>query len=416
MSAPSTTPEVSIHRRPSGSAKLDHSKLMSKQHSDGGWGLVPIQSRAGRFSSFDVADFEPVSGFEAEWKYTPIRELAALLDGPLDGGRYDFAIETGVEDSGGISVDWVERTDSRIGSVGKPEERGSANAWTGFERALVVTVSGDDRAEVALSRTSFGPSARAAHLFIDAQPGSNGVVVLNNSGQAMLSENVEISVAAGAQLTVVSVQEWDHGATHLATHFARLGKDARLRHVVVSLGGSIVRVNTNAHLAEEGSDVELFGVYFADAGEHFEQQTFVNHDAPHSKSRVSYRGALQGERARAVWIGDVLIRPTAPGTDSYEENRNLLLTEGTRADSVPNLEIETGDIAGAGHASASGRFDDEQLFYLQSRGIPETEARRLVVRGFLASIIQKIGVAAVESRIQDAIEAELLVSTEAVAS
>jgi Fe-S cluster assembly protein SufD len=108
-----------------------------------------------------------------------------------------------------------------------------------------------------------------------------------------------------------------------------------------------------------------------------------------------------------VWIGDVLIRPTAPGTDSYEENRNLLLTEGTRADSVPNLEIETGDIAGAGHASASGRFDDEQLFYLQSRGIPEDEARRLVVRAFLSAIIQRIGVPEVQEQLEFAIEAEL---------
>jgi Fe-S cluster assembly protein SufD len=177
--------------------------------------------------------------------------------------------------------------------------------------------------------------------------------------------------------------------------------------VVVSLSGSIVRINTNSHLSGEGSDVELLGVYFADAGQHLEQQVFVNHDAPRSKSRVSYRGALQGENARAVWIGDVLIRPTAPGTDSYEENRNLLLTEGTRADSVPNLEIETGDIAGAGHASASGRFDDEQLFYLQSRGIPEDEARRLVVRAFLSAIIQRIGVPEVQEQLEFAIEAEL---------
>jgi Fe-S cluster assembly protein SufD len=108
-----------------------------------------------------------------------------------------------------------------------------------------------------------------------------------------------------------------------------------------------------------------------------------------------------------VWIGDVLIRPPAIGTDSYEENRNLLLTDGTRADSVPNLEIETGDIAGAGHASASGRFDDEQLFYLEARGIPEEEARRHVVRGFLSGIVQKIGVPDIETRLDDAIEAEL---------
>ncbi|MEO7147276.1 MAG: Fe-S cluster assembly protein SufD [Terrimesophilobacter sp.] len=383
---------------------------MSKQHSDGGWGLIPIQSRAGRFASYDFADFEKVTGFEAEWKYTPIRDLSAVLDGTLDGGRYEYTVDVDTELSDGILVDWVGRTDSRIGTVGRPEERASANAWSTFNEAVMVSVSGDELAEVTIDRTAFGSTARAAHLFIDAQPNSNGIVVLNNSGSALLSENVEISVGDGAKLTVVSVQEWDHGATHLASHFARLGKDATLRHVVVSLSGSIVRVNTNAHLVGEGSSVELFGVYFADAGEHLEQQTFVNHDAPHSKSRVSYRGALQGKNARTVWIGDVLIQPSAPATDSYEENRNLLLTDGTRADSVPNLEIETGEIAGAGHASASGRFDDEQLFYLASRGIPEDEARRLVVRGFLSTIIQKIGVPMVEKRLQDAIEAELRVA------
>jgi Fe-S cluster assembly protein SufD len=122
---------------------------------------------------------------------------------------------------------------------------------------------------------------------------------------------------------------------------------------------------------------------------------------------VTYKGALQGESARSVWIGDVLIRKAAEGTDTYELNRNLVLTPGARADSVPNLEIETGEIEGAGHASATGRFDDEQLFYLKARGIPEDVARRLVVRGFFAELIQQIGVPAVEDRLQTAIEAEL---------
>jgi Fe-S cluster assembly protein SufD len=103
----------------------------------------------------------------------------------------------------------------------------------------------------------------------------------------------------------------------------------------------------------------------------------------------------------------VLIGNAAVGTDSYEQNRNLVLTDGTRADSVPNLEIETGDIEGAGHASATGRFDDEQLFYLQSRGITEEEARRLVVRGFLAEVVQQIGDAELEERLMAALEAEL---------
>jgi Fe-S cluster assembly protein SufD len=122
---------------------------------------------------------------------------------------------------------------------------------------------------------------------------------------------------------------------------------------------------------------------------------------------VDYRGALQGRGAHTVWIGDVLIRKVAEGIETYESNRNLVLTDGCRADSVPNLEIETGEIAGAGHASATGRFDDEQLFYLQSRGIPTDVARRMVVRGFFADVVEDIGVPALEQRLMSTIEGEL---------
>jgi len=123
--------------------------------------------------------------------------------------------------------------------------------------------------------------------------------------------------------------------------------------------------------------VELFGLYFADAGQHLEQRLFVDHAVANCKSNVLYKGALQGRNAHTVWVGDVLIRKEAEGTDTYEANRNLVLTDGARADSVPNLEIETGEIVGAGHASATGRFDDEQLFYLCSRGIDAETARRV---------------------------------------
>lgn len=159
----------------------------------------------------------------------------------------------------------------------------------------------------------------------------------------------------------------------------------------------------------------MLGVYFADAGQHLEQRLLVDHSAPHCKSNVMYKGALQGETgpgtvdAHTVWIGDVLIRAEAEGTETYELNRNLVLTDGARADSVPNLEIETGEIVGAGHASATGRFDDEQLFYLRARGISEEVARRLVVRGFFHEIIDKIPVPAVRERLDAAIETELAV-------
>lgn len=385
--------------------QLNHSRLGSKQNSSGGEGLVPVQSRSERFRSFDVAEFEPASPLNVQWKYTPLAAVKPLVSDELDGSNVEADITT----SAGATVERVERTDTRIGLGGKPEDRASANAWTNFENAAVITIAGEELATVTMNRSAFDSAPRAAHTVIIARPNSRGLVVLHNHGQAFLSENVEILVEDDAELTVVSIQEWADDAIHLASHFARMGKGARLKHVVVSLGGAVLRINPSVQLVGDGSEAELYGAYFADSGQYIEHQVFVNHDAPQTKSRVSYKGALQGTDAHTVWVGDVLITQKGSGTDSYEQNRNLLLTDGARADSVPNLEIETGDILGAGHASASGRFDDEQLFYLQSRGVPEEEARRLVVRGFLAEVIQKIGVPDLESRLQDAIEAELKV-------
>jgi len=374
-----------------------------KEHSDGRFGFVPVQTRSARFKSFDVADFPAVTGREAVWKLSPVAKFTDLTAGVLDGSVYD--IDTTPHPD--VDVSWVDRSDTRIGTAGAPEERAAANAWTAFDQALAITVTGEEAKEITLTRANLGSAPRAAHTVIEAKPFSQAVVILQNTGDARISENVEIIVGESANLTVVTVQEWNADTVQLANHFASIGRDARLKHVVVSLGGGIVRVNPSVHLAGPGSDTELFGLYFADAGQHLEQQVYVNHDAPNSRSRVNYKGALQGAGARTVWIGDVLIGNTAPGTDSYEQNRNLVLTEGTRADSIPNLEIETGDILGAGHASATGRFDDEQLFYLQSRGIGEIEARRLVVRGFLSEIVQHIGSPALEERLQGAIEDEL---------
>jgi Fe-S cluster assembly protein SufD len=360
---------------------------------------IPVQSRAERFASNLVSEHPAVTGLELEWKLTPVADLRPLIDGDLDGSPYEYSANGG-------DVAWIARNDARIGTAGTAEEKSSANAWTAFEKALAITVSGDSP-ELVVSRSKLGTSPRAGHTVITATPASKGLVILQNSGHAQLSENVEIVVEEGADLTVVSVQEWDADAIHLASHFARVEKNGRLRHVVVSLGGKIVRVNPSTALTGEGAEVESFGVYFADAGQHLEQRVYVNHVAPKTKSRVNYKGALQGKGAHTVWIGDVLIGQDAAGTDSYEQNRNLVLSEGTRADSVPNLEIETGDILGAGHASATGRFDDEQLFYLQARGITEDEARRLVVLGFITEIIQKIGSEPLEAHLLEAIESEL---------
>jgi Fe-S cluster assembly protein SufD len=364
--------------------------------------LAPVQTRSERFRSFAHDDFPEVAGHEAEWKLTPVDRVRALIDGELDGSPYALLYP----EVAGTTVEWIDRADERIGTAGEPEERAAANAWSSFEKALHIHIEGETDA-LTVTRSQLGAAPRGAHVLVTAAPQSRGLVVLDSRGPATLSENVEIVVGDGAELTVVSLQEWDDDALHLSSQFAKLGKDARLKHIVVSLGGAVVRVNPSAHLAAEGSDAELLGVYFADAHQHLEQRVYVFHDAPHTRSRVTYKGALNGDGARTVWVGDVLIGQKATGTDTYEQNRNLVLSEGTRADSIPNLEIETGDIVGAGHASATGRFDDEHLFYLQARGIPEDEARRLVVLGFLSEIVQRIGEPELEVRLLEALVQEL---------
>jgi len=169
----------------------------------------------------------------------------------------------------------------------------------------------------------------------------------------------------------------------------------------------VVRLAPSVRYAGPGGEAELRGLYFADAGQHLEHRLLVDHAERNCRSRVTYKGALQGAGAHAVWIGDVLIRAGATGTDTYEYNRNLVLTDGTRVDSVPNLEILTGEVVGAGHASASGRLEDHHLFYLMTRGIPRDEARRLVIRGFFGELISQIEVPELRERITAAVEAEL---------
>lgn len=380
----------------------------AKAHSDGGWdsaegAYVPVQTRSERFSSTEHDDFPAVTGLEVDWKLTPVAVVRPLIDDALDGSRY----EASWADAEGASVEWIGRDDTRVGSAGTPEDRAAANAWSSFEQALSVTIDGEAPVELAIERSGFGTAGRAAHTVITAKKHSTGHVVVRSTGPALLAENLEIVVEDGANLTVISLQEWDDNAIHLASHFAQVGRDAKLTHIVVSLSGRVVRVNPSVHLSGDGADGDLFGLYFADAGQHLEQRVYLHHQAANTKGRVNYKGALQGAGARTVWVGDVLIGRDAAGTDSYEQNRNLVLSEGTRADSIPNLEIQTGDILGAGHASATGRFDDEQLFYLQARGITEAEARRLVVIGFLAEIVQKVGNPELETRLHAAIEAEL---------
>ncbi|MEU0334447.1 Fe-S cluster assembly protein SufD [Streptomyces sp. NPDC006193] len=365
-----------------------------------------VVSRMSAPPSFDVADFPVPHGREEEWRFTPLERLRGLHDGTAvangDGVKVD------VQAPEGVVVETVGRDDARLGRAGTPVDRVAAQAYSAFEKASVVTVPKDTVLTEPIRIAVHGQGGTAfGHQVIELGAFAEAVVVIDHTGDAVLAANVDYLLGDGAKLTVVSVQDWDDKAVHVAQHNALVGRDASFKSVVVTFGGDVVRLHPRVSYAGTGGEAELFGLYFTDAGQHQEHRLLVTHNTPHCKSNVVYKGALQGEDAHAVWIGDVLIEAEAEGTDTYEMNRNLVLTDGARVDSVPNLEIETGEIVGAGHASATGRFDDEQLFYLMARGIPEHEARRLVVRGFFAELVQQIGVADIEERLLAKIAQEL---------
>ncbi len=365
-----------------------------------------VATRMSAPPSFDVADFPVPHGREEEWRFTPLERLAGLHDGTAvaTGG----AVTVEIDAPEGVIVETVGRDDARLGRAGTPVDRVAAQAYSSFEKASVVTVPKDtvltEPVRIAVhgeGGTTFG------HQLVELGAFAEAVVVIDHTGDAVIAANVDFVVGDGAKLTVVSVQDWDDKAVHVAQHNALVGRDASFKSVVVTFGGDVVRLHPRVSYAGTGGEAELFGLYFTDKGQHQEHRLLVDHNTPHCKSNAVYKGALQGDDAHAVWIGDVLIQAAAEGTDTYEMNRNLVLTDGARVDSVPNLEIETGEIVGAGHASATGRFDDEQLFYLQARGIPAEEARRLVVRGFFAELVQQIGLPDVEERLLAKIDAEL---------
>ena len=355
-------------------------------------------------------DFAVPTGREEEWRFTPLNRLRRLhADAPLGSSGVTVDVEAAPE----LVVETEDLSErKRLASSGQflPADRISARAFAAVSEATVVTVPKETTASAPTYVRVTGngiAEAAAGHLVIDVQPYGRATVVIDQRGSATYANNVEIHVADGGDLTVVALADWADDTVQVAQHVATLGRDAHLAHFAVTLGGSLVRLSPTVRYAGPGGDAELHGIAFADAGQHLEHRLFVDHDTPKCRSRVAYKHALSGVGARTVWIGDVLIRPEATGTDTYEYNRNLVLTDGAHADSVPNLEILTGEVVGAGHASTSGRLDDEHIFYLQARGIPFDEARRLVIRGFFGELIARIGVPELEERITTAIEEEL---------
>ena len=344
------------------------------------------------------------TGREEAWRFTPLKRLRGLHDGAAIVGDRNSLISKSVMMAGvtftrenleplAVSDDIIiERIRGLSGEVAHLSI--AANIEVAEPIFLGRSTGALDSAEFSRVRISLGAHAVAT-------------VVIENTGDTVLAEDLEISLAPGSSLKFVTVQEFDSKSVYTARHHAIVDRDATLKSITVTVGGDVIRILPTVEFTAPGGSVELLGLYFATAGQFFEHRMHVDHAVPKAKSRVNFKGALSGRDAHTVWIGDVLIRAVAEGTDTYELNRNLLLSDGARADSVPNLEIETGEIVGAGHASTTGRFDDEQLFYLMSRGITLENARRLVVRGFFNEIVTQIGIDSIQERLMNRIDSEL---------
>ena len=354
-------------------------------------------------SSLTTNYLEP-TGREELWRFTPMKRLGGLHESATAITSNCSTVFSGAQQGFSLTIkphnEIAPRSLSEDAIVKRVRDNVTEVTYLEILADQIVTEP------IMLRRNNLG-NAEVSRTVIVAKPHSNAVVIVESFGKAILGEEIEIILEPGSNLTFIALQEWDEESVHLGRHHAIVGRDASFTSILVSIGGSVVRLLPSVEYDGPGGSADMHGVYFATAGQHLEHRVYVDHNEINGRSRVNYKGALAGEGARTVWFGDVFIRKNAEGTDTYEMNRNLLLTDGARADSVPNLEIETGEIVGAGHASTTGRFDDEHLFYLMSRGINESEARRLVIRGFFDEVLNKIPVEAIAHRLSDRIDSEL---------
>lgn len=359
---------------------------------------VPPSDLAPRLKGLPLSEIAVPNGREEEWRFTPLKRIADFhkVEELSNELRFEIAAPLEVQVSSARLSDFAaaDRISAAAALLTTNAKVVSIPADTSLESPVLIKLNANNLKTIGALEVNFGKYSKAT-------------VILDHTGQGALAVAAEINVADGANATFISIHDGDAKSVYAGQHAIKLGRDSKIHHVAITLGGDLVRLVTTVEYTQTGGDATLSGAYFTDEGQHHEHRLFVDHAVTNCRSDVMYKGALQGDGAHSVWIGDVLIRGNAKGTSTYELNRNLILTEGAHADSVPNLEIETGDIEGAGHASATGRFDDEQIFYLMSRGVPEIQAKRLVVRGFLADVIARIPDQDLQNRLINSVELKL---------
>jgi len=267
--------------------------------------------------------------------------------------------------------------------------------------------------EQPLHSVLWGPGeglAYFSHLLIWVEDGASVTYVHEAASpteevQTMHAGIVEIHVGDAANLRFVELQSWGEHVWNFSHERAEIGRDGQLDWIFGALGSQLTKNFSEITLNGEGSTGRMSGFYFTDGKQHLDHDTQQNHMAPNTTSDLLFKGALE-ENSRSVWQGMIYVAPDAQKTDGYQANRNLVLSDKARADSIPGLEILADDVR-CTHGATVGKVDDTEMFYLQSRGIPEKEARRLIVEGFFDPIMQRIPFEGVRERFQQAIVRKL---------
>jgi Fe-S cluster assembly protein SufD len=361
------------------------------------------------------------------WRYTDLRRLGFDLEAfsPLEPNPHDAGLalerDPKLEERGVVLLPLYNAIQTRPELVQRhllTQGNPGQDIFTALHTALFsggtflyVPRGVDVEIPVEATRTlSQGGVGIFPHTLVVVEEGSSVVFLdryrSDNLTQPSLSDaGVEIVAGAGSSVTFVAVQEYGRGVWHFGTQRALLGRDASFHSLVVTLGGTFSRAQVETTIGGEHGDVQMLGVYFAEADQHFDMRTLQDHAAPRSTSDLLYKGALR-DKSHTVYSGLIRVQPGAEKTDAYQANRNLVLSDDAKADSKPELEILNNDVR-CTHGSTVGQVDDEQLFYLESRGISRENAQRLIVEGFFEDVINRVRVEAVREVLHEAIARKL---------
>lgn len=428
----------------------DQVEILAAQKGEPEWLLARRKTAHDIFASTPMPDTRP-----EEWRYTPIRQFldltalqgatevapaASLAD--LPGGLSSLIEANGADAArivqvGGSVVqrflpeslsaqgviftsleqavrEHPELVRKHLGSVVTPEEgkfaAQNAAFWAG---GTFLYVPANVKLEVPLRSFRWiedeGTSIFGRTLIVAEEFAEVTIVDELASGdfaQRTYSNGAtEIVTGEGARVTYVSLQRFGTGVAHLTTDRLAAGRDARITTLYVTLGSDLTRADIKCRLKAPGSHVDMLGLYIAQRSQHFDHETLQDHIAPHASSNLLFKGALTDE-GRSIFRGLIRVHPGAQRTDAYQTNRNLILSERARADSLPNLEIAADDVR-CSHAATVGQLDEEEIFYLQSRGIRYPDAMRLVIFGFFGEVLEQLEQDDVRREMVRAIESKL---------